>query len=82
MSRRFALIIGNSEYEDASLSRLMTPDADVDALAEVLQSPDIGGFDEVTALVNQPATAVRRAIARFFAEKTRDDLLVLYFSGH
>ncbi|HET7089153.1 MAG TPA: caspase family protein, partial [Anaerolineae bacterium] len=26
--------------------------------------------------------AVRRAIARFFAEKTRDDLLVLYFSGH
>ena len=82
MSRRLALIIGNSEYEDPDLARLVTPDADVDALAAVLQDPEIGGFDEVTPLVNQPAGTVRRAIARLFADKKRDDLVLLYFSGH
>ena len=82
MSRKFALIIGNSEYEDASLSQLVTPDADVDALARVLQDPEIGGFDEVTPLVNEPSATIRLAIARFFAKMKRDDLLLLYFSGH
>ena len=82
MSQKLALIIGNSQYDDTSLSRLKTPDADVKALAEVLRAPDVGSFDTVTTLVNQPATAVRREVARFFGQKTRDDLLVLYFSGH
>ncbi len=82
MSRKLALIIGNSEYQDASLARLLTPSADVNALAEVLRAPDIGAFDEVTTLVNDFATTIRRAIARFFALKAPDDLLLLYFSGH
>jgi hypothetical protein len=82
VNRKLALIIGNSEYEDGNLAQLVTPDADVNGLAEVLRAPEIGGFDEVSALVNQPSTAVRRAIAGFFAGKARDDLLLLYFSGH
>lgn len=82
MSRKLALIIGNSEFEDRSLAQLVTPDADVNALAEVLRDPEVGGFDEVTALVNQPSTTVRRAIAGFFMSRGRDDLLLLYFSGH
>jgi hypothetical protein len=82
VSRKLALIIGNSQYEDKTLARLVTPDADVNALAEVLRDPEIGGFDQVTALVDQPSTTVRRAISSFFVEKGRDDLLVLYFSGH
>jgi len=82
MSGKLALIIGNSEYEDRNLAQLVTPDADVNALAEILRDPEIGGFDEVVALVNQPATANRRAIAAFFAGRGRDDLLLLYFSGH
>jgi hypothetical protein len=82
MSRKFALIIGNSEYEDTKLARLVTPGADVSALAKVLRAPEIGGFDEVTLLVDQMESVVRRAIARFFAQKGRDDLLLLYFSGH
>ena len=43
MSRKFALIIGNSEYEDTKLARLVTPGADVSALAKVLRAPEIGG---------------------------------------
>jgi Caspase domain len=82
MARKLALIIGNSQYEDTGLARLAAPDVDVRALAEVLQTPGIGGFDEVTPLLNEGLATVRKAIARFFDLKHRDDLLVLYFSGH
>jgi hypothetical protein len=82
MTRKLALIIGNSEYEDGNLARLITPDTDVNALAEVLRDVEIGGFDEVSALVNQPSTVIRRAISSFFLGRGREDLMLLYFSGH
>ena len=40
MSRRLALIIGNSEYEDPTLARLKKSDADVRSLAEALHDSD------------------------------------------
>ena len=82
MSRRLGLVIGNSEYEAPTLARLRKSDADVRGLAEALRHSEIGGFDEVTSLLNEPAHIVRREIARFFAQKITDDLLLLYFSGH
>jgi hypothetical protein len=82
MGRRLALIIGNSCYDDSGLARLPAPDADVLALAEVLRDPSIGGFHEVQPLVNETFFRTRRAIARFFAGRKSDDLLLLYFSGH
>jgi tetratricopeptide (TPR) repeat protein len=82
VSRKLALIIGNSVYEDKDLARLTAPQVDVKALAEVLRDPTIGSFDEVSSIIDESVTVVRRAIARFFADKKRDDLLLLYFSGH
>jgi|GEM_PF-3233295 len=82
MSRKLALVIGNSEYDDLNLARLVTPGADVESLTQILGDSNIGGFDEVTMLVNESATTIRRAIARFFAGKSREDLLLMYFSGH
>ncbi|MEK7276355.1 MAG: caspase family protein, partial [Chloroflexota bacterium] len=82
MGQKFALIIGNSEYEDASLRRLVTPGGDVDALASVLKDSAIGAFDDVQTLLNESSASIRRAIARFFAKRKSDDLLLLYFSGH
>ena len=82
MSRKLALIIGNSSYEDANLSRLVTPGIDVEALAGLLRDSDVGAFDEVRTVVNEPMAAVRLSVAQFFAKRTRDDLLLLYFSGH
>ncbi len=82
MGRKIALVIGNSEYDDAGLARLITPSEDVNDLATLLKSPDIGGFDEVLALVNESATTLRRSIAKLFVQKSPDDLLLLYFSGH
>ncbi len=82
MGQRLALIIGNSAYLDQALSRLLSPDADVSALGEVLLDPELGGFDEVNVLVNMSSHIIRRSIASFFSKRSREDLLVLYFSGH
>lgn len=82
MGRRLALLIGNGEYEDAHIERLSTPPRDVTALAAVLEDPALGAFNEVTTLVDETEARVRRAISAFFRERRRDDLLLLYFSGH
>jgi hypothetical protein len=82
MPNRYALIIGNSEYSDSKLARLRTPDSDVNALADVLRNPGLGSFDEVEVLLNHDSTLVRKTITKFFSNKKRDDLLLLYFSGH
>jgi hypothetical protein len=83
MSRKFALIIGNSRYEDPSLARLKAPGADVTALARLLQDPQVGAFDQVTTLVDRTFADIQPAIASFFIfDKKPDDLLLLYFSGH
>ncbi|MGQ0603580.1 MAG: caspase family protein [Anaerolineales bacterium] len=82
MSRKLALIIGNSEYQEPKLAQLVKPGQDARGLAEVLLEKEIGAFDDVKLLVNEPEVVVRRAISRFFAQKNRSDLLLLYFSGH
>jgi len=82
MAGKFAIIIGNSRYDDASLGRLKAPDIDVHELEAVLKAPEVGQFDEVVTLLNQDCASVRKAIARFYDQRQRDDLLLLYFSGH
>ena len=82
MSRKLALIIGNSEYDDTGLARLKSPGLDAHDLAGALGAPEIGAFDDVITLINEAESNVRRAIARFFVNKKPDDLLLLYFSGH
>jgi uncharacterized caspase-like protein len=82
MGRKFALIVANAEYEDAGLARLSAPGLDAHDFAGALQAPHIGAFDEVTTLLNEVEANIRRAVARLFAGKLPDDLLLLYFSGH
>ncbi|MEJ2708649.1 MAG: caspase family protein [Anaerolineales bacterium] len=82
MGKRLALIIGNSVYQDPTLARLKAPDVDVGALHDVLKDSQVGGFDDVDLIFNSTSSNVRVAISSFFARKSHDDLLVLYFSGH
>jgi parallel beta-helix repeat protein len=82
MPRRLALLISNSQYNDARLARLHAPAGDAGTLAAVLENPQIGGFDEVTALLDRPYDEIQHAIVTFFADKKTDDLVLLYFSGH
>jgi DNA-binding beta-propeller fold protein YncE/uncharacterized caspase-like protein len=75
------LLVATYEYEDAGLRRLTTPAQDAEALADVLEDPAIAGF-EVQMLINEPTSRVGEAIGEFYASAERDDLTLLYFSGH
>jgi formylglycine-generating enzyme required for sulfatase activity len=81
MSDRLALTIANSEFDDPKLTRLATPSRDAKALAKVLRDPEIGGF-YTTVLLNKPLRVVRREVARLYNRRKKDDLLLLYYSGH
>ncbi len=78
---RLALVIANYQYQDAGLRQLIAPRQDAEALARVLSDPAVGSFQART-LLNEPSYKVNQAIEAFFAERKRDDLLLLYFSGH
>ena len=79
---KYALIIGNNQYDDPKLAQLKTPAADSQALAKVLADKDIGSFDQVTPLINKNESEIRRAISAFLTNKKPDDLVLVYFSGH
>src|SRR5512144_280556 len=81
MARRVALLVASYRYQDAGLRRLEAPQHDADALADVLRDPAIAGFD-VTLLVNEPHHVVGKAIGTFYRERRRDELTLLYFTGH
>ncbi len=82
MSGKFALIIGNTEYIDPGLAQLSAPGKDAEDFARVLKDKEIGAFDDVKVVVNEPSASVIEAIDEFFDQKKPDDMLVLYFSGH
>jgi hypothetical protein len=79
--RRLALVIASSHFTDKTLQQLVTPGEDAAALGRVLADPAIGNF-EVKGLIDRPSHEVRREIESFFSNRKRDDLLLLYFSGH
>ncbi|MFD7845581.1 caspase domain-containing protein [Nocardia sp. NPDC059764] len=81
MAGRFALVVATYTFHDPGLRQLTAPAHDAEALAEVLADPAIGGF-EVTTLINEPHHVVGSAVGDFFTDRRRDDLTLLYFSGH
>jgi len=78
---RYALLISADTYEDETLARLRSPAVDAEALAGALEDPSIGGF-QVRRLHNRPSHQVAMEIEELFAERRRDDLILLYFSCH
>ncbi len=81
MGDRMALLIATYDYQDSGLRRLTSPPHDAEAFAAVLRDPRIAGFD-VTTLVNEPNHRVGEAIGEFYRDRRRDDLTLLYFTGH
>jgi uncharacterized caspase-like protein len=81
-NRRFALVIGNSHYLDERLSNLNSSIVDAERFAEILADPKIGSFDHVETIINKNNDEIKQAIEGFFNKKNRDDLLLLYYSGH
>ncbi|WP_448267237.1 caspase, EACC1-associated type [Nostoc sp. DSM 114159] len=77
---KVALLIAVSEYE-AGLSPLPSTIKDVEAMQQVLENPDIGDF-EVRSLLNPNTVEMQTAIEDLFLGRQRDDIVLLYFSGH
>jgi hypothetical protein len=81
-----ALLIGNSTYpaDDHNLQSLKGPVKDIAALNRALVDRDTGLFadGDVTLLAEASSTRALRAMSQFFSSADRDDVLLVYFSGH
>jgi hypothetical protein len=81
-----ALLIGNSTYpaDEHNLQQLRGPVKDIAAVNRALIDKDTGLFADadVTLLPEVTSTRALRALGKFFAGADRDDVLLMYFSGH
>jgi hypothetical protein len=86
VGRYRALLIGNSTYpaDEHNLQTLRGPIKDIAAVNRALIDKDTGLFADadVTLLPEVTSTRAVRALGKFFAGGSRDDVLLLYFSGH
>jgi len=81
MTRRLALLIGNSTFNNTdSFPNLRTPANDVGDFARVLQQ--YGGFEILDRLVDATFDAINQRIEQLFSEAEQGDLVLLYYSGH
>jgi uncharacterized caspase-like protein len=78
---KLALLIGVGEYQ-TGLTSLPSAIRDVAAMQQLLQHPQIGGFDQVLTLLNPVSQEMREAIESLFSDRKKDDLTLLFFSGH
>ena len=86
--RKFALIVGVSEYRynEGNLLDLAYADADARAVRDFLQRAEGGGFapGDVVFLENEKATteSVRVALNSFLPKAGSDDLIFIFIAGH
>ena len=78
---KVALLIGVSQY-GAGFNQLPAAAKDVAAMQRVWQNPEMGNFDEVIVLIDPEPQEMGIAIEQLFGDRNRDDLLLVYFSGH
>ncbi len=76
---RHALLIGTRDYQ--GFDSLPAVDADLHYLHQVLEDPEIGGF-EVAVEHNHTADRLRMVIGDFLDARKPEDLVLLYLSGH
>jgi hypothetical protein len=84
-TRRYAVLIGVDQYDDPVFPTLKHAAADARGLGDVLESAPQGGFDEVTVLTGDAVTdreAIFETLRVLKRELRREDVLVVYFSGH
>jgi len=83
--RRVAVLIGIDDYLNPIFPDLRYAASDANALGDLMMAPETGGFDRVVRLAD-PRTTTRAAILRELrnirSDVARQDIFVLYFSGH
>ena len=83
--KRLALLVATSEYAECKdLKPLHGSLLDVDAMQRVLIANGEFDADDVVVLKNAPRQAIEDAIHDLFnaPDRSRDDLVLFYFSGH
>jgi uncharacterized caspase-like protein len=78
---KVALLVGVSEYLEG-LNPLPGAVKDIEAMQRVLQHPEMGDFDDVKILSNPEPITMQEAIETLFSDRTKDELALLFFSGH
>jgi hypothetical protein len=78
---KVGLLIGVSQY-GPGFNQLSAATNDVEAMRRVLLHPDMGDFDEVMPLIDPDPQEMGTALEKLFGDGKRDDLLLLFFSGH
>lgn len=84
--RYAALLIGNSLYPDDphNLPELRGPVNDLPMLRDALTNPEVGLFEtaRVRVLPERSKREITTAMEEFYQRATRDDLVLVYYSGH
>jgi tetratricopeptide (TPR) repeat protein len=80
-SRKIALLIGVSEYGQG-LQPLPATLNDIEKMKQILENLNIGGFDDVKQLINPNLEKMQTELESLFKHRNRDDLVLLFFSGH
>ncbi|MCL2714061.1 MAG: caspase family protein [Alphaproteobacteria bacterium] len=76
-SKRVALVIGNSAYEN--VLQLPNPAGDAQAVAKMLNE---AGFDSVDLEINVGNLDFKRVIRKFEVAAAQADIAVIYYAGH
>lgn len=79
---RKALLVASNTFRDSAFEGLTYPLSDAERFAGVLRDPNLCFFDDVEVLTNPTLDGVRRAVFSVTGRAARDDLVLLYFSGH
>lgn len=88
VGRKYALVVGISQYRNSSrgIRNLAFADADARSIYEVLQRREVGGFlrDDMLMLNNEQATIaqLRQALTSFIVKPSANDLLLIFVAGH
>ena len=78
---KVALLVGVSEYQ-SGFNPLPKASRDVEEMQRVLQNSEIEGFDEIKPLIDPDPQTLRVEIETLFSRRSKDDLILLFFSGH
>jgi len=78
---KVALLIGVSEYQ-IGWQPLPGAVRDVEAMRRVLQHLEMGNFDDVKSLPNPDPSQMQEEIETLFSNLKKEDLALLFFSGH
>jgi len=85
-SRRWAVVIGISEYQDSRIPTLRYASTDATAFYDWLVSPEGGRYppSQVRLLLNDAATArmIREALFSWLGQAIEEDIVTIYFAGH